>query len=578
MLLAVSRISLSGWGVGTKSPQPATGAASPVPLSGVPGSAGDRRPALRRLSAALVWVLLALLAFVLVEAVFEAWVQVLLAKRGGIDSSGNRIVSLPTWPKTLKNLAFLALLAATAAKILLDRRWREFATAADLTLVVLGVVLVLAGVVGNDPPTLIAQAAYVYLRGAIVFYAWRAADPRWRQIRAVLAIMAGIVAVNALIAIVQTVVGYDSYRALGWVNLSWARINRAQALLDHPNNLGHLLGLALLGLLAWFVTRPKVGWRWWIGFGALALGMSASQSRESLIGFIFGAVVIALLRRGGWRTGKVVAIALALVVGFAVVQVGFSPANRAELQRRLAGVFSAFKVQSGQEGDNYCVTGNAGCTADSNQIPQREVRVLYAQQGVKLWLHRPLLGYGVGQFGGIVAFEHDPLWYQDTRFGPHGFDMHGFNGNRQVDSFWLHLVVETGSLGVLTYLAWLGLLIAPFTLLARRRKRGPGRPDTPLHPFAYWAPAAVVFGAEIAIFATSLEDPIFPALMFTILGIGWVLLRRGELAPPPVASDPPVPGQHQHRYQSLDHQQLSAEVPFPYPPTSPEATPKRIQP
>jgi hypothetical protein len=286
-----------------------------------------------------------------------------------------------------------------------------------------------------------------------------------------------------------------------------------------------------------------------------------------------------------------------MVVGFAVVQVAFSPANRAELQRRLAGVFSAFQVQSGQEGDNYCVTGNAGCTADSNQIPQREVRVLYAQQGVKLWLHRPLLGYGVGQFGGIVAYEHDPLWYKDARFGPHGFDMHGFNGNKQVDSFWLHLVVETGSLGALTYLAWLGLLIAPFTLMARRRKRGPGRTDAPLHPFAYWAPAAVVFGAEIAIFATSLEDPIFPALMFTVLGVAWVLLRRGELAPAPAAADPLVPGQHQHRYASLDHQQnghpwgdqtspeaafpyppTSPEAAFPYPPTSPEATPKGTQP
>jgi hypothetical protein len=355
--------------------------------------------------------------------------------------------------------------------------------------------------------------------------------------------------VNALIAIVQTVVGYDSYRALGWVNLSWARINRAQALLDHPNNLGHLLGLALLGLLAWFVTRASVGWRWWTVFGVLALGMSASQSRESLIGFVFGAVAIAVLRRGGWPTGRVVALGLAVVVGFAVAQVGFSPANRAELQRRLSGVFSAFQVQSGQEGDNYCVTGNAGCSADDpNQIPQREVRVLYAQQGVKLLLHRPLLGYGVGQFGGIVAFEHDPLWYQDTRFGPHGFDMHGFNGNKQVDSFWLHLVVETGTIGALAYLAWLGLLIAPFVLLTRRltRRRTAGRPrtDAPLHPFAYWAVAAVVFGAEIAIFATSLEDPIFPALLFTVLGVAWVLLRRGELAP--AAQDQPVSAQHQH--------------------------------
>jgi hypothetical protein len=372
---------------------------------------------------------------------------------------------------------------------------------------------------------------------------------------------------------VQTVVGYNSYRALGWVNLSWARINRAQALLDHPNNLGHLLSLAMLGMLAWFVTRPSskvpapathnargqapsIGRRWWVAFGVLALGMSASQSRESLIGFVAGAVVIALLRRGGWPVNRVIAVALVLVIGFAGAQVGFSPANRAELQRRLAGVFSALQVGSGQEGDNYCVTGNADCTGSNpNQIPQREVRVLYAQQGVKLWAHRPILGYGVGRFGGIVAYEHNPLWYKDTRFGPNGFNMYGFNGSKQVDSFWLHLVVETGSLGALAYLAWLALLITPFVLLARRRRsgsptRGSPRADrTPLHPFAYWAPAAVVFGAEIAFFATSLEDPIFPPLLFTVLGVAWVLLRRGELTPALAASGPPdqlVPTQNGH--------------------------------
>jgi O-Antigen ligase len=519
-----------------------------------------------RISQGLGWALLGLLAFLLVEVLFEAWVQIRLADRGGVDAQGNRIVTLPDWPKTLKNGVYLVLLALTAAKIAVDRRWRDFLTKVDVALAVLVVALLVAGFVGGSPLRLIGEGVYIYLRGVIVFYAWRAADPGWRRIRAVLVLLGAIIGVNAVIAIVQTIVGYDSYRALGWVNLTWARTNRAHALLDHPNHLGHLLSLTMLGLLAWFVTRKTIGWRWWALFIGLAIALSATQSRESLLGIVAGGVVIALLRLkapagadsdelhrlkapagadsdelhrpDGWPVVRVVAVALVLIVGFAAAQIAFSPANRAELQRRLGGVFSAFDVRSGQEGKGYCVAGSQGCDeSNPNRVPQREIRVLYYQQGAKLWVKRPVFGYGVGQFGGIVATEHDARWYADPRFGPGGFNTYGFNA-QQVDSFWLHLLVETGAVGALAYLVWLALLVAPFVTLAlhrRRRSAGDAQrapPAPPLHPFAYWAPAAVVFAVMIAFFSSSLEDPIFPAMLFTVLGVAWVLLRRGELTPP----------------------------------------------
>jgi hypothetical protein len=503
-----------------------------------------------RVSRWLGWALLVLIGVLLVEVLFEAWVQVRLADRGGIDAQGNRIVTLPDWPKNLKNGIYLVLLALTLTKVAVDRRWRDFLTKADVALAVLVVALVVAGLIGGSPLRLIGEGVYIYLRGVIVFYAWRAADPSWRRIRAVLVLVGAIVGVNALIAIAQTIIGYDSYRALGWVNLSWARTNRAHALLDHPNHLGHLLSLTMLGLLAWFVTRKTIGWRWWAVFVGLAIALSATQSRESLIGILAGGVVIALLRlrtpagadsdqlhrRAGWPVVRVVGVALVLVIGLAAAQVAFSPANRAELQRRLGGVLSAFHVGSGEEGKSYCVAGTAGCDeSNPNRVPQREIRVLYYQQGGKLWLKRPVFGYGVGQFGGIVATEHDPRWYADPRFGPGGFNTYGFNA-QQVDSFWLHLLVETGAVGALAYLVWLALLVAPFVILAlgqRRRSAGDAqRAPPPLHPFAYWAPAAVVFACTIAFFSSSLEDPIFPALLFSVLGVAWVLLRRGQLTPP----------------------------------------------
>jgi hypothetical protein len=477
-------------------------------------------------------VLLVLLGALLVEMLFEAWVQTLLATPVP-DARGNLMPDAPQWPKAVKNGLYLAVLATTIGRVAAQRRWREFTTAADLALAALGLVFVLAGLFGDGTPVLIAQAGYVYLRGAIVFYAWRALDPDRRQVRRVLTVVGSVVALNALLAIWQTVGGYNTYRQLGWINLTWARINRAHALLDHPNHLGHLLAITMLGLLSWFVARRRVGWAWWAGFFLLALGMSATQSRESTIGFVLGAVVIAVLRRGGYVK---LAVAVLLVIGLAGAQLAVSPANRAELARRMAGVFSALHLPSGAEGDEFCVSGNTGCSADDpNQIPQREVRVLYAQQGIELWTQRPFLGYGVGQFGGIVAYEHDPRWYQDPRFGPEGFRLYGSN-EKQVDSFWLHLLVETGSIGFLTYLAWLALLILPvLTAVIRRRRAGPAPPQGSVHPFGYWAPAALVFAVAVAFLAPSLEDPLFPAQLFTVLGLAWVLLRRRELT-----SEPPL--------------------------------------
>ncbi|GFJ94628.1 hypothetical protein [Phytohabitans rumicis] len=251
--------------------------------------------------AAVRWaptILVALLGTLLVWVLFEAWVQVLLATPVQ-DARGNLVADAPEWPKTVKNALYLAVLAVTVVKVAMERRWREFRTPADIALVVLGAVLVLSGLLGDSPARLTAEAAYVYLRGAIVFYAWRAADPSGRQVRRVLAVVAGIVGLNALLAIVQTVVGQPAYEGLGWINMTWAGINRAHALLDHPNHLGHLLAMAMLGLLAWMVTRPLSSRTTWAAFTGLALALSATQSRESTIGFVAGVAVICVLRRGG---------------------------------------------------------------------------------------------------------------------------------------------------------------------------------------------------------------------------------------------------------------------------------------
>jgi O-antigen ligase len=506
---------------------------------------GVRRRGSGRSSTLLSAVLAILLGCLLVEVLWETWVQNLLGERS-ITPDGREVVDPPIWPKILKSVLYFALLAATTAKITVDRRWMHFRTKADVALVAVGVVFAVVGLIGESGLVLIGQALFVYFRGVIVFYAVRALDPPGRHVRPLLWIGGSVIALNGAMAIIQMVVGYPSYRMLGWVNLSWARIDRAHAFFDHPNHLGHVAALMLLGLVAWFVTRPPVARRWWVLFGVVAVGLGASQSRESLLGLAAGLIVIGVVRRG--RT-RVVLVALAIVTVTATLPLAVKPSTRLELARRVQGVINAFVTPSGEEPDDSLLCSFAGPDCDEidgEKVPQREIRVLYAQQGARLWLDSPLVGYGVGQFGGIVAYQHDKQWNLNPKFGPHGFNMHGFQA-KQVDSFWLHLLVETGTLGVLAYLAWLILLWRPLWRAARDRRERSGEDGADGEHggvFLYWALGVFALAMVVAFLSSSLEDSMFPPLLFGVCGLAWVAVARDRADPTPLVATATGNGEH----------------------------------
>lgn len=505
----------------------------------------------------LLWTLLLCL---LVLVLCEGWLNgVPLQAR--MSSFGE--VEPTTWPRLLKNGLYISLAVVAAAKITVARRWRSFATDADVALVVLFVVLVVAGLVSGSSLPLIGQAIFVYLRGAVIFYAWRALAPGGAQVRRFLLALAPLVAVHALAGILQLVFGRSAYLWLGWNDMTWADINRAQGLFRHPNDLGHLLALVALGLAAVLATRPRRPVRWWSALGVVLLGLGATQSRQTILAVIAGLVIIALVN-GARR--KIAFGCVALVVLFAAMPLVITPSNRAEWSRRLDGVINAVKAPSGQRTDvsptptptstptsaptSGPTAGPAGSATPPQDPPsqsaaaqpapesqpsasappvEREIRVLYAQQAFDLWLRRPLLGYGTGQFGGYVAYQNNPRWNEDPRFGPDGFDMHGFY-TETVDSFWLHLWVETGAIGVLTYVLWMFLLVRPLLAAARRaRRRTDPRGDPALpSPTLPWAIATTAVALFVAFLSISLEGPLFPALLFTVLGIAWT---RGLFRP-----------------------------------------------
>ncbi len=484
-----------------------------------PGGARERTSRLLTIG------LVAALSVLFVEVLYEPWVQELLGNRT-VDEDGLLVGEVPGWPKDLKNGLLVALALLSAAKLTVDRRWRELRTRADLAIVVLAGVMALAGLLGTSGPVLIAQALFVYLRGAIVFYAVRALNPAWPQLRRFFWVVGVALVPIVAVAFVQMVVGERAYSGVGWVDLEYAKINRAHGLLDHPNHLGHVLGLVLIGLIAFMSGLSRVTRWWWVALGVAGLGLAATQSRESVLGVLVAAALIWLLRRSGGRTVAIASVVVAaLFLGHLVVR----PGNLAELSRRVAGVFGAVDTPSGAENcEGFETTREC---VEAGKVEEREIRLLFFQQGARLLAHRPVLGYGVGQFGGIVAEQHDPNWEKDPRF-PGGFDLHDFEGTT-VDSFWLHLVVEVGILGLLVYLAWLWLLIVPLVGVTRRfagrRVWGAGGPRAPTgergQAMALWGVGLMLFTVFVSALAPTLEDPLFPPLLFAVLGAGWVLTR-----------------------------------------------------
>jgi len=459
----------------------------------------------------------AMLALVVIGALFEGWLLILLnqyfADAPIVGGAGP-----DTIVRGLRNAAYIALGVSAMVVVARKGTLRQFLKPVDMAFAALLGALLLAALAGESSLTLTAHGIFVYIRGAIVFYAVRALAPTWTSARVLVLIVLSILIVFVGVAFAQVYLGAPVYNLLGLTDLTWANQHRAQALLSHPNHLGHVAGLALLGVLAVDGSqRPR---RWWLLFGVLALGLALSQSRESLVAAIVGIVGLAVVYAGRRRT---VILALAMVVGITAVTWTLQPGSWEALAQKIRGVISAVEVPSGQVPAQPCDPGLEECTPQG--IPSRSIRVLYYQQGVALWLKSPLLGYGVGQFGGGVASQHNPEWYKNARFGPDGFDLHNFEAT-QVDSFWLHLLVETGAVGSAAYLLWLGsigLLPARRAWRSWKQPAGEARRQLPDIPRALdrYVPAALLFACLIAGLSPALEDPVFGPLLFGGLGLAW---------------------------------------------------------
>ena len=213
-------------------------------------------PVSRSRQSRLLGILTACLPIILgalfIEICFEAWVQELLGDRR--NTAEGPIGNLPGWPKDLKNGLLILLVAVSLAKVALEHRWREFRTWADISIVALAAVMVVAGLLGGSPPSLIGEALFVYFRGAIIFYAWRAWNPSWSRIRPLLWIGGVLVGINVVAATVQMLIGQPVVTGMGWVDTTWTGSTGA-GVLRPSESPGTRNRNPILGLFAFMVCR-----------------------------------------------------------------------------------------------------------------------------------------------------------------------------------------------------------------------------------------------------------------------------------------------------------------------------------
>jgi hypothetical protein len=456
-----------------------------------------------------------LVVLLLLEALLEGWLLMQLR------TAGPEFADLV---RAIRNGAYVGLGLSAGLHVAVSGRARVFWTVADATFVVLMAIMVLAGALGGSSPTLIGEAVFVYMRGAVIFYALRALEPPPWAIRSLLLALGLILCAHAIAAVAQAIVGPSGYGAFGITDLGWAVDGRAQGLFTHPNHLGHVAGFGLIGIVAWRLSRISA--RWWLLVGLLATALGLSRSWESIAATLLALVALWLLRGRTYRAIVMAIAAIAIITGASLMT---QPGALASIADKFNGVVRAIDIPSGTEASlppsERCDPASADCTATG--VPKRSTRLLLYQQGIDAWTRSPLFGYGVGQFGGGVASQHDPLWYLDKRFGPDAFNLYGMDLT-QADSFWLHLLVETGAIGLITYLIWLAALVYPSARRVFGTRLQPSGRDGLGPPLDRWAIRAVLFAFVIAFFSPSLEDPMFPALLFGVLGLAWSRTQDGR--------------------------------------------------
>jgi len=268
-----------------------------------------------------------------------------------------------------------------------------------------------------------------------------------RQVLIVVAILAAAGLSQALIGVWQFGLRGDGVEAFA-IN---ERFYRAYGTFQQPNPYAGLLGLVgavLVGLAAGIIVDGRqsgVGRRRaWMQLAAIAVpaglivtGLVASWSRGGWMGFGAAMIVlVALLPRRGWWGLLLVVAVVALGVG--LYTTGLLPDS---IVGRLTGFLSYIRFED--------VRG-AGINDESFSVVER---MAHWQAALSMWRSRFWRGVGLGCYG--AAYDAHRLINWPLALG------HAHN-------FYLNLLAEVGTLGLLAYVVWLGSQFVVLVVASRR--------------------------------------------------------------------------------------------------------------
>jgi O-antigen ligase len=315
------------------------------------------------------------------------------------------------------------------------------------TLAFVGVAAVSAIV--NGVPPLVALVGIGFTVDAVaVFFLPRLVGFDLRQSLIAVAAFVAVVTAAALVVLLQALLSPDIF-GLSFVTGRFGEIYRLAAFIGDPNVFGTFAAAAspFVLLAATSLSRPR--WRWLaIGLAfLLLLTLWLSFSRGAWLAMAIGAVLVLLMVD---RRTFLLAIGM-LALAFVVAQV---------MPRDLA-------LPSGGTGQPRPDLVDSTIGRVDTVGSGRDLRTLFVINAVPILRDHPAVGVGPGRYGGAAADMFGTPIYE--RYGTD--ELFTVATQRTVDNFWLHLVVETGLLGLAAFLA--AALSAGIPVLrAARRARG----------------------------------------------------------------------------------------------------------
>lgn len=350
--------------------------------------------------------------------------------------------NLETAAHYLSEAMLLVVSLILAGKALMEGRLvAAFRHPVTVALIAFVAIAAISAGLNGVPPVIAAVGVLFTVDAAALFFLPRLVGFTPRQSMIAVAAIGVIVVIAALLAIGQ---GLLTPRLFGMIPVRgrFGEELRLASLFGDPNVFGAFLVATVPFALLGAARLPDRRFRWASGAIAfvLLLALWLSFSRGSWIALVLGVgTMLAIIDRRALLIGFLLAVA---TFGTAIVM----PRNLLIPQQPAPNIVDSTV-------DRVGAIGVGG-----------DLRTLFVIQSLPIVRDHPLLGVGPGRFGGAVAFNYGTPIYDEYGFGPLFWNP----AQRTVDNFWLHLLVETGVLGVAAFIA--AALIPGLRILGAARR------------------------------------------------------------------------------------------------------------